>query len=78
MVAINHNVLRQEITACLRVVEEQIEVVKSKAVQLDVSPYSLQDSTGGYVMVPLIVAKVNLYCALVDLNQKRSGSRDRS
>jgi hypothetical protein len=67
MTVINHNVLRKELGESLRIVDEQIAEIKAQ----HVNPYALKNEQGEYVLVPLIVAKANIYCALVQLNQPR-------
>lgn len=50
--------------------EKQIEVVKVLAVDMGIDPTMIRDTSGGYVLIPLLVAKSNVIVALSNLEKK--------
>lgn len=63
-------VLRQELVESYQDVQRQLTVVKDTAVSMGIEPKDLRDSNGGWVMIPLLLTRVQILHALALLNQK--------
>lgn len=64
---INADILRRETMALLRQIDAQIEEVKKEAQSMGVPPSTLRDSSGGWAMSPLLLARAMAYSTLVQL-----------
>lgn len=63
-------VLRQELVESYQDVQRQITVVKDTAVSMGIEPKDLRDADGGWVMIPLLLTRVQILHTLALLNQK--------
>lgn len=64
---INADILRRDTLALLRQIETQIEEVKKEAQSMGIPPETLRDSSGGWAMSPLLLARAMTYSTLVQL-----------
>lgn len=71
MTTINYNVLRRELATTLTMIDQQITAVKTEAEKKGTRPENLQNEHGDWVMIPLILAKVQATAALVELSKPR-------
>lgn len=65
---INPNMLRRDIARLLNQIDTQIKEVESEAQKAGVKPEEMRDANGNWVMTPLLVAKVQGFAALIQLN----------
>lgn len=68
---ISQDILRKDTIALMRQVDVQIEEVRKTAEELGVPPEKMRDSSGNWVMSPLLMAKAQIMNTLVLLNQPR-------
>lgn len=66
---VSKNELRKQTVSLIREINEQIEVAQQKAASMKVAPYLLVDTSGNYIMSPLLLAKATAYNTLVKLNE---------
>jgi hypothetical protein len=64
---INDDILRRDTIQLLRQIDLQINEVNQEAKKLGVKSHELRDSSGNWVMSPLLLAKVQAYSMLVQL-----------
>lgn len=69
---ISQNELRKQTVELLRQVDAQIKTVEATAHRHGIDPKELRDDHGNWVMVPLLVARVQVISTLVQINQPRS------
>jgi hypothetical protein len=62
--------LGRELARTLRMIDEQIELVKQEAQAMDISPLAMRDANNSYVMIPLLAAKAQALHAIVLVNQR--------
>lgn len=63
------NQIREEILELVDDINTQIDVVKATAADLNVVPEQLRDHHGAWVLAPLLVAKVQLYSTLFEMEK---------
>lgn len=68
---INRNLLRKEISTNLSEIEAQILAIKKVAADMEIHPTSLRDSSGNFMLAPLLVSKASALHALVLLQAER-------
>lgn len=64
---INPDILRRDTMHLLRQIDDQIEEVKMEAHKMGIASSKLRDSSGNWVMIPLLQAKAQAYSTLVHL-----------
>ena len=64
---INADILRRDTVSLLREIDKQIDAVKTEAVRMGIPPEKMRDSSGNWVMSPLLLAKTQAYSTLVTL-----------
>lgn len=62
---VNADSLRKDTVALIKLIDTQIEQVQIDAKALGTTPERLQDSSGSWVMIPLLLAKAQAYNTLV-------------
>lgn len=62
---INRDILRRDTLALLKDIDAQIDEVEEEAEKKGVPPEEFRDSTGSWVMIPLLQAKAQAYNTLV-------------
>lgn len=67
---INTDILRRDTLALLKQIDAQIDEIQAEASMLDLPPEKLRDAYGNWVMGPLLLAKVQAYAILVQLQAK--------
>lgn len=67
---VSPNVLRRETVQLIQQINAQIKQVERKADEMGCKPEELRNSSDGWVMTPLLLAKAQAYNTLVLLNQK--------
>ena len=67
---INDDILRRDTIQLLRQIDAQIAEVEKAAQSMGISPSELRDTNNNWVMVPLLLAKVQAYSTLVILQKK--------
>lgn len=70
MTAIRKMELGRELGKTVAQINSQLQTVEHDAKRRGISPHDLQDSSGNWVMVPLLAAKAQALHALVLINQK--------
>ncbi len=68
---ISPDILRKEMVLLLNQINEMIEEVQREAKQLDILPHQMRDYYGGWVLIPLLAAKVSAISTLAQLNEPR-------
>lgn len=68
---ISPDILRRDTVQLLNQIDAQITEVQEKARELDISPVAMRDNSGNWVMIPLLLAKVQAYSTLVQLQAKK-------
>lgn len=56
--------LKQQLQRTLGQVEKQIVAIRKEAEAMGISEYDLRDSSGNWVLAPLLVAKVQIMHAM--------------
>jgi len=68
---ISPDILRRDTIALIKQIETQIEEVTREAMLARIDPSKMRDSSGNWVMIPLLLAKAQAYSTLVLLQQKK-------
>lgn len=66
---ISADILRKMTAECLGLINAQIDEVKRQAEDLRCKPTEIRDTSGNYVLIPLLLAKTQAISTLVQLNQ---------
>lgn len=66
----NPDILRRDTIQLLKQIDAQINEVNKRAAEMEIESYQLQDSSGNWVMTPLLLAKTQAYAILVQLQKK--------
>lgn len=64
---ISSDALRKDVVQLLQRINAQIEEVEKRARRLGIQPQEVKDDTGNWVMIPLLLAKAQVYSSLVQL-----------
>jgi len=67
---INDDILRRDTIRMLRQIDVQIKEVEEMAKRSGTTPEKFRDTNGNWVMIPLLLAKVQAYSMLVQLQAK--------
>ena len=67
---INPDILRRDTIKLMRQIDAQIKEVEETAQSLRVPPEKMRDTSGNWVMIPLLLAKTQLYASLIQLQAK--------
>lgn len=62
--------LQQQLTALGRRIDESIEAIETKAVQMNINAAKMMTMDGHHMLSPLILAKAEVLHSLVKLNTK--------
>lgn len=62
--------LGRELSRTMSQINAQIEEVREEAKRMEISPIKMRDTSGNYVLTPLLVAKAQTLHALVLVNQR--------
>lgn len=68
---VSPDILRRETVQLIRQIDAQIEEVKAESIRRGTVPSALRDSTGNWVLSPLLLAKAQAYNTLVLLQTKK-------
>jgi hypothetical protein len=68
---ISPDILRKETVQLIRQIDAQIEEIKAESTRMGKVPSELRDSTGNWVLSPLLLAKAQAYNTLVLLQAKK-------
>jgi len=68
---VSPDILRKETVALIKQIDAQIVEVKAEAQRLHLEPQELRDTSGNWVMNPLLLAKAMAYSTLVQLQSKK-------
>lgn len=68
---INPDILRKETIALLKQIDAQIDEVKTAANARGLRPEQMRDSSGSWVMSPLLLAKAQAHASLVLLQSRK-------
>jgi hypothetical protein len=68
---ITQDILRRDTVQLLRQIDQLITEINRHAAQIGIEGYQLRDSSGGWVMTPLLLAKTQAYATLVQLQSPR-------
>jgi hypothetical protein len=68
---VSPDALRKELVALIRQINEQIEEIEKVAIERKIPIETIQDQQGNWVFPPLLLAKVQAYAALVQLQTKK-------
>lgn len=68
---INSDILRRDTIQLMKQIDAQIDEVKEEARRIGVPPEKMRDSSGNWVMSPLLLAKTQAYLMLVQLQGKK-------
>jgi len=68
---INDDILRRETLQLLKQIDMQIKVVEAEAQRRGIEAVTLRDAQGNWVMSPLLLAKVQAYSMLIQLQIQR-------
>lgn len=68
---VNADSLRKDTVALIKQIDAQINEVKAEAQQVGTVPEKLQDTSGNWVMIPLLLAKAQAYNTLVLLQSPK-------
>jgi len=63
-------VLREELMSTMTLVDASIDEVKKECRNRRILPQELRDTNGGWVLIPLLVAKAQILDTLVRLNRE--------
>lgn len=66
---INDDILRRDTIQLLRQIDKQIAVVEKASQTMGTPPHEIRDANGNWVMIPLLLAKVQIYATLVQLQK---------
>jgi hypothetical protein len=66
-VIVNPDIMRRDTVQLIQQIDAQIKVVTQEAREMKIKPENLRDSTGGWVMNELLLAKAMAYNTLVTL-----------
>jgi hypothetical protein len=69
-VIITQDILRRDTIQLLKQIDKQIAEVNSWAAELGIEGFQLRDTTGNWVITPLLLAKTQAYATLVQLQSK--------
>lgn len=69
---ISEDILRRDTIRLLKQIDQQIEEVNQAAEKIGIQGYQLYDSAGNWAMIPLLLAKTQVYAILVQLQSKES------
>lgn len=64
---VSPNALRRDLMAQLRMIEAQMAEMDRHAATIGIKGYQLRDANDAWTMTPLILAKAQVYAALVQL-----------
>ncbi len=64
---INKDSLRRDLIAIKKDIDAQIEEVENQAEELGIPHTKLRDSRGNFIMIPLLLAKAQVYDSLTRL-----------
>lgn len=67
---INPDILRRDTVQLLKQIEAQIYEVEEEAKRMGIPREQLRDTTGNWVMIPLLLAKAQTYSLLTQLRSK--------
>lgn len=67
---INNDILRRDTIQLIRQVDQQIEEVNREARRMGIEAHQLRDGNNNWVMSPLLLAKVQAYSMLIQLQAK--------
>jgi hypothetical protein len=62
------NMLRRDTVQLLKQVDAQIAEVEAEAGRMGIEPVTMRDANGSWVMIPLLLAKMQGLALLVQLN----------
>lgn len=68
---VSPNELRRQTVQVLNQIDKQIKVIETEAAVRNVSPATLRDERGNYVISPLLLAKAQCLNTLALINDKR-------
>ena len=68
---INSDILRRDTVQLLRQIDAQIKEVEAEAQRMGIPAVKLRDANGNWVMSPLLLAKVQAYSMLIQLQTKK-------
>lgn len=71
MPVVNAMELGRELTRTISQINQQIAEVEKRAKEMEIAPYKLRDTNGGFVLSPLLAAKAQTLHALALINQRR-------
>lgn len=72
MTVVRGQELGQALAKSLAQINQQIEAISKVAEELGCTPYEVRDSTGAFMMTPMLAAKAQVLHALVLVNQRRN------
>ena len=64
---INDDILRRDTIALLKQIDMQIQEIEREAKRMGIPSYKLRDTSGNWVMSPLLLAKAQAYAMLIQL-----------
>lgn len=64
-------VLREELIKSYRELEAQIKAVEEEAAGMGINEFKLRDTSGNWVMIPLVTAKVQILHSFALLQEKK-------
>jgi hypothetical protein len=67
---INPDILRRDLVQLMRQIDAQIADIEERAKQLGVASEKMRDANNSYIMAPLLLAKVQAYATLVQLQSR--------
>lgn len=68
---INEDILRRDTVRLITTIDKQIDEVAKEAERLGIESTQLRDSSGNWVLSPLLLAKAQAYGSLILLQQKK-------
>lgn len=68
---INDDILRRDTIQLLKQIDRQIAEVNRHAAELGIEGFQLRDTTGNWVMSPLLLAKTQAYSMLIQLQTRK-------
>lgn len=68
---VSQNELRRLTVSTLKDVDKAIEAIKDEATMRDISPVTIRDQNGNWVLLPLLAAKAQCLNTLTLLNDQR-------
>lgn len=63
--------LGRELVTALNEIVEQMDATRKVAIEVGCSSYQLRDSSGGFMMAPLLAAKCQVLHALTLINDRK-------